>query len=267
MRALFISDLHLSDSDPVTHAKFLAFARGPARAANRLYILGDLFHHWLGDGQIRHDTYAAEVVRELRAVSASGCEIALLVGNRDFMIGQEFCTAIGARFLDGPTREMIDGREFLLLHGDELCTDDIGYQKARKILRHPFFKPAVAPLPYFLRIRIAQYLRRKSASHKRTLSTQIMDVTENAVAEMFRREYPYASGGRSYLHPHGACRLARGKSMHGVGRRRVTHAILSLIRRNTCGAKWPVSGQYLQKNENILCANRRRYWVYAATPL
>lgn len=188
MRALFISDLHLSDSDPVTHAKFLAFARGPARAANRLYILGDLFHHWLGDGQIRHDPYAAEVVRELRAVSASGCEIALLVGNRDFMIGQEFCSAIGARFLDGPTREVIAGHEFLLLHGDELCTDDIAYQKARKILRHPLFKPAVAPLPYFLRIRIAQYLRRKSASHKRTLSAQIMDVTEQAVTEMFRRE-------------------------------------------------------------------------------
>jgi UDP-2,3-diacylglucosamine hydrolase len=197
MRALFISDLHLSESDPVTHAKFLAFARGPARAANRLYILGDLFHHWLGDGQIRHDPYAAEVVSELRAVSASGCEIALLVGNRDFMIGQEFCTAIGARFLDGPTREMIDGREFLLLHGDELCTDDIGYQKARKILRHPLFKPTVAPLPYFLRIRIAQFLRRKSASHKRTLSTQIMDVTEQAVAELFRKE-----GIQNMIHGH-----------------------------------------------------------------
>jgi UDP-2,3-diacylglucosamine hydrolase len=189
MRALFISDLHLSDSDPVTHGKFVAFMRGPARAANRLYILGDLFNHWLGDGQIRHDSYAAEVVRELRAVSDAGCEIALLVGNRDFMIGQEFCTAIGARFLDGPTREVLDGQEFLLLHGDELCTDDVGYQKARKILRHPLFKLAVAPLPYFLRIRVAQYLRRRSTSHKRTLDLQIMDVTEQAVCDMFRLKH------------------------------------------------------------------------------
>jgi UDP-2,3-diacylglucosamine hydrolase len=188
MRALLISDLHLSEADRATHAKFLAFARGPARKADRLYILGDLFHHWLGDAQIHHDPYAVEVVRELKAISDAGCKIALLVGNRDFMIGQAFCNAIGARFFDGPTLEDFDGQPILLLHGDELCTDDIGYQRARKILRHPLFKPMVAPLPYSMRLRIANYLRRKSAAHKRTLSSQIMDVTESAVCAMFHQK-------------------------------------------------------------------------------
>ena len=185
MRALLISDLHLSETDRATHKKFLTFARGPAREADRLYILGDLFHQWLGDAQIHHDAYAAGVTRELRAVSDSGCKIALLVGNRDFMIGQTFCDAIGARFLNGPTCEDFDGQKVLLLHGDELCTDDVAYQRARRVLRHPLFKPAVAPLPFFVRERIAQSLRRKSTAQKSTLSAQIMDVTETAVNAMF----------------------------------------------------------------------------------
>jgi UDP-2,3-diacylglucosamine hydrolase len=187
MRALFISDLHLSATDATTHAKFLAFARGPARQAQRLYIMGDLFHQWLGDAQVHHDAYAASVVRELKAISESGCEIALLVGNRDFMIGENFCKAIGARLMDGPTIETFGAQKVLLLHGDELCTDDIAYQRARRVLRHPLFKPAVAPLPFFLRLKIAQALRRKSAAHKRTMSNEIMDVTESAVNQMFQR--------------------------------------------------------------------------------
>ncbi len=189
MRALLISDLHLSETDRATHRKFLAFARGPAREADRLYILGDLFHQWLGDAQVRHDPYAAEVTRELRAISDAGTKIALLVGNRDFMIGQDFCDAIGARFLNGPTCEDFEDQKILLLHGDELCTDDVAYQRARRVLRHPWFKPAVAPLPFFVRERIARNLRRKSTAQKLTLSAQIMDVTETAVSAMFAR-YP-----------------------------------------------------------------------------
>ena len=186
MRALLISDLHLSGTDRSTHEKFLAFARGPARDADKLYILGDLFHQWLGDAQIRHDPYAAEVARELRAISNAGCKIALLVGNRDFMIGKAFCDAIGARFLDGPTCEDFDGQKILLLHGDELCTDDVAYQRARRVLRHPLFKPAVAPLPFYVREQIAQSIRRKSTAQKSTLSAQIMDVTQTAVNAMFK---------------------------------------------------------------------------------
>jgi UDP-2,3-diacylglucosamine hydrolase len=206
MRALFISDLHLSETDAATHAKFLAFARGPARAAQRLYIMGDLFHQWLGDAQVRHDAYATSVVHELKSVSESGCDIALLVGNRDFMIGADFCKTIGARLIDGPTIETLGEQNILLLHGDELCTDDVAYQRARRVLRHPLFKPAVAPLPFFLRMKIAQALRRKSAAHKRTLRNEIMDVTQSAVNAMFQQygvtEMIHGHTHRPAIHTH-----------------------------------------------------------------
>ena len=49
MATLFISDLHLEAEHPEIGEQFLAFLAGPARAADALYILGDLFESWVGD--------------------------------------------------------------------------------------------------------------------------------------------------------------------------------------------------------------------------
>ena len=43
MSTYFISDLHLDASRPAVTAQALAFLAGPARSADALYILGDLF--------------------------------------------------------------------------------------------------------------------------------------------------------------------------------------------------------------------------------
>ena len=49
MSTLFISDLHLEDSQPDDHGWLLDFLTGPASEAEALYILGDLFEFWIGD--------------------------------------------------------------------------------------------------------------------------------------------------------------------------------------------------------------------------
>lgn len=46
---LFISDLHLHQSQPGITENFLNFIETRARRARVLYILGDLFEVWLGD--------------------------------------------------------------------------------------------------------------------------------------------------------------------------------------------------------------------------
>ena len=48
MATLFISDLHLEADRPEIGEQFLAFLAGPAREAEALYILGDLFEAWIG---------------------------------------------------------------------------------------------------------------------------------------------------------------------------------------------------------------------------
>src|SRR5207249_31496 len=44
---LFISDLHLDESRPGIVERFERFLAGPAREADALYILGDLFEYWV----------------------------------------------------------------------------------------------------------------------------------------------------------------------------------------------------------------------------
>ena len=58
MATLFASDLHLDSDAPWAIDAFLAFLAGPARDAEALYLLGDLFEAWVGDDDPGADTPA-----------------------------------------------------------------------------------------------------------------------------------------------------------------------------------------------------------------
>jgi UDP-2,3-diacylglucosamine hydrolase len=185
MRALFISDLHLHERDVETHSRFLAFMHGPARDARHLYVIGDLFHVWLGDRMLPSDAYACAVVDEFRALADAGVKLYIARGNRDFMLGKAFARDCGATLLDEKTLITLGKQAAVLLHGDELCTDDIRYQRARRILRTSLFRVVGNALPVSWRHAIARKLRRESDSHKAATSMQIMDANAAAIDATF----------------------------------------------------------------------------------
>jgi UDP-2,3-diacylglucosamine hydrolase len=94
---LFISDLHLTAGDAETTRRFVDFMDGPARAADELYILGDLFEAWIGDDD--DDPRLTPIVAALRRLTAAGVACALMHGNRDFLLGSRFCADTGTRLL------------------------------------------------------------------------------------------------------------------------------------------------------------------------
>jgi UDP-2,3-diacylglucosamine hydrolase len=187
MRAIFISDLHLRDGDVATQTQFDAFMQQAAPGADRLYVLGDLLHVWLGDAMLAGDAYALKVVAQFKALADSGTQIFIARGNRDFMIGRAFARAAGAVLLNEQTVIDLDGRTTLLLHGDELCTDDVRYQRARRILRTDLFRIIGNALPRSARLAIARTLRRESDQHKLQSSMAIMDVNAAAVTRAMAR--------------------------------------------------------------------------------
>ena len=182
MRAIFISDLHLREGDTATQAQFDAFMQHAAPGSDRLYVLGDLLHVWLGDAMLASDAYALKIVAQFKALADGGTQVFMARGNRDFMIGNDFARAAGANLLDEQTVINLDGRTTLLLHGDELCTDDIRYQRARRILRTDLFRIIGNALPRSARLAIARKLRTESDQHKSQTSMAIMDVNAEAVA-------------------------------------------------------------------------------------
>jgi len=122
----------------------------------------------------------------MRSMANAGAPVGVMTGNRDFLLGARFTEAAGATLL--PEQIVIDvaGTPTLLLHGDELCTADVDYQRFRRIARNARYQRAFLAFPYPLRWRVASLMRRKSASSTATKPEAIMDVEERAVEQAFR---------------------------------------------------------------------------------
>jgi len=182
--ALFISDLHLTAGDAETTRRFVEFMEGPARAARDLYILGDLFEAWIGDDD--DDPRLEPIVAALGKLTNSGVACALMHGNRDFLLGQRFCEATGARLLGDYERVTLGGERALLTHGDLLCTDDTRYMTLRAELRSKQWQRDFLARPLAERRQIASDLRQLSATEIAAKDEYIMDVNQAAVERTMR---------------------------------------------------------------------------------
>lgn len=184
MKALFISDLHLSEDAPAILRAFDALLAGPARDVDALYILGDLFEYWAGDDD---DTpLARHVAKRLQTLAQNGIPIFFLAGNRDFLIGDSYAALAGMRLLTEPTTIKLDGHCVLLSHGDPLCTDDTDYQAFRTMVRAPAWQASFLAKPLAERRSLIEDMRRHSQAVGQQKPTEIMDVNTRAVEELFR---------------------------------------------------------------------------------
>ena len=181
-----MSDLHLAPERTAALAAFHAFARGPARQAAAVYIMGDLFDAWVGDDQ-REEPFAHAVVESLRGISDAGVPLFIARGNRDFLLGEDVAQAAGATLLAEQTVVDLGGTPTLLSHGDEFCTDDTGYQRYRALSRDPRHQRRLLRLPYRVRRWIAAWLRRKSRAATARKPEAILDVNATAIEQAFHR--------------------------------------------------------------------------------
>jgi UDP-2,3-diacylglucosamine hydrolase len=79
----------------------------------------------------------------------------------------------------------------LIMHGDTLCTDDIDYQKWRVQVRSTEWINNFVEKPLAERMEICEELRDQSESKKKNKSDSIMDVNDDAVEGMLRKNnYP-----------------------------------------------------------------------------
>ena len=183
MATLFISDLHLDADRPEIGAQFLAFLETAARAAEALYVLGDLFESWVGDDD--PNPHYAVMKTAIRALVDAGVPVFFMHGNRDFMIGQQFAEETGVTLLDDPTPLELFGERVLLIHDDALCTDDLQYQQVRQMTRDPKWQAMMRAKPLAERLAFAKQARTTSLAHHASASADIMDVNADAVAQSF----------------------------------------------------------------------------------
>jgi UDP-2,3-diacylglucosamine hydrolase len=218
-------------------ALFLGFCRDRAAGADALYILGDLFDAWIGDD---NDAPPGPAIRAALAdLTRGGTPVYLQHGNRDFLIGNRFCTQTGVQLL--PEEAVVDlhGHRMLLMHGDTLCTGDLAYQQARLKLRDPAFVREFLARPLVQRVAIAAGYRRQSGEATSLLAADIMDVNQAAVEAAMAR--------------HGVQRLVHGHT-HREARHRFGEKSRPL-ERIVLGEWHPDRGPYLQVSPRGIAAH------------
>jgi UDP-2,3-diacylglucosamine hydrolase len=227
---LFVSDLHLDASEPAAGAQFLDFLNGPARAAEALYVLGDLFETWIGDDD--DELYRAGICTALATLTAAGVPCYVMHGNRDFLLGAGFERRTGAQLISDPLLVELYGEPVLLTHGDLLCTADHAYQRLRGLVRAPRWQRRFLSLPLAVRRALAQRARSGSRRHMAGMREDIMDVSSDAVLGAMR-----ACGVRSLVHGHTHRPAIHELLLQGVPARRIV-----------LGA-WHAAGSYLLWDE------------------
>nr|WP_288256763.1 UDP-2,3-diacylglucosamine diphosphatase [uncultured Pseudomonas sp.] len=211
---LLISDLHLEEKRPDITRAFLLFLATRARQAEALYILGDFFEVWIGDDGMT--PFQHEIARALRELSDAGTHIYLMHGNRDFLIGKAFCREAGCTLLGDPHKVQMNGEPVLLMHGDSLCTLDVGYMKLRRWLRNPLSLLILRNLPLSTRQKLARKLRNESRAQTRMKASEIVDVTPEEVVKVMA-----AHGVRTLIHGHTHRPAVHELEVNGQAARRI----------------------------------------------
>jgi UDP-2,3-diacylglucosamine hydrolase len=192
---LFISDLHIDARHPEITRQFIDFVSSEARGADALYILGDLFESWVGDDA--PDAGQTAAIQAIRSLTSTGVPCFVMHGNRDFLLGSEFCARSGAHLLPDPLILTLYGEPVLVMHGDALCTDDRAYQRLRATVRDPAWQRRFLRLSIAQRRALAGAAREGSRAHTAALEYAVADVSPESVAAAMR-----TAGAATLLHGH-----------------------------------------------------------------
>ena len=190
VRQVLISDLHLSPEEPALVQAFLALLDDclALPTLKRLFILGDWFEVWIGDDAYlllsedeRQTHWLTPLIVKLKQLRVAGCEILIMHGNRDFLLGQPFCNLFGGELIYEPYTLTVGQQNYRLEHGDALCIDDKKYQFFRKIMRNRLTQWYLLNKSLEKRLAIADKMRQKSQQNNANKAAYIMDVNEDAV--------------------------------------------------------------------------------------
>jgi UDP-2,3-diacylglucosamine hydrolase len=189
-----LSDVHLQADAPRTFDAWRMQVLGGD--ADALFILGDLFEAWVGD-DARDGEFERACVEVLREAGIRRT-VAVMHGNRDFLIGEALLAHCSARALPDATVFHAFGRRTVLTHGDALCLADTDYQQFRATVRDPAWQADFLSRPLAERQAMARAMRDASTAHQAKLSPALWaDVDPAAALQLLD-----AAGSDTLVHGH-----------------------------------------------------------------
>ena len=139
----FASDQHLGAPTPEAslprEKKFVAWLDTIKEDAGAVFLLGDLFDFWFEYKTVVPKGFV-RVLGKLAELKDAGIDIYFFVGNHDLWMRDYFQKELNIPVFHEPQEFDINGKLFLIGHGDGLGPGDYGYKRMKKVFIFPFFK-------------------------------------------------------------------------------------------------------------------------------
>ena len=184
-KSIFVSDIHLTQNNELIKNSFFSFLDNFPEEVNNLFIVGDLFDLWIGD-DVRNEL-VEDLHLKLKKITNNKKNIFFFHGNRDFLVGESFCKTSNMKLIHEPTVFEFFGYKTLILHGDQLCTEDVDYQNFCKIVRNEQWQSDFLSLSIPERLKIAQNVRKESSVSLANKDDYITDVADRTVLKYFEK--------------------------------------------------------------------------------
>jgi UDP-2,3-diacylglucosamine hydrolase len=143
-------------------------------------ILGDLFEMWVGD-DMRSEPFEALCTQTLRE-TGQRLWLGVMVGNRDFLVGQELLAACQGHALQDPLLLDAFGQRHVLTHGDAWCLGDTDYMAFRQMVRNPTWQHRFLQASLPQRLATARGIRAQSQARKDAPTMETWADVDAAVA-------------------------------------------------------------------------------------
>ena len=141
--------------------------------ANHLILLGDIFDFWFEYRDVvpRGNFRLLAKLAELRD---RGIELYYFTGNHDMWVTDYFVTELGVRLFREQQAFLINGKRFLIGHGDGLGPADNGYKFIKWVFAQPVNRKLYSALPPRWAFAIARHFSRKSRAMTSAAEQQFM---------------------------------------------------------------------------------------------
>lgn len=206
-KVYFASDFHLGIPD---QARSMDRERRICRwldeiksDAAHLFLVGDLFDSWMEYKRVVPKGFV-RFLGKLGELTDAGIPIEVFTGNHDLWMRGYFQEELNIPVHHEPIERVINGRTFIIGHGDGMGPGDRGYKLLKSILRNSFCQWLYRQLHPDMGLGIASYFSRKGPKHEGTFEDGFKGpekefLVQYCLSELAKRKIDYFIFGHRHL--------------------------------------------------------------------
>lgn len=161
----FLSDFHLGAPDHKSSLEreklIVRFLDEIKHDALEIFLVGDMFDFWYEYRKVVPKGHV-RLLGKLAELTDAGITMHFFAGNHDMWMRDYFMKELNIAVYFEPREFDLNGKIFLVGHGDGLGPGDHGYKRLKKVFRNPVSKWLFGILPPVAGMGLANYLSRRS---------------------------------------------------------------------------------------------------------